>query len=178
MDPLGSLLLPGQRCFSGVALHRLASSIALDKSNGLPRSDIDRGQECERHGRTLLTAERGLPIPSDKKWPSRPDDVTYREVMAGRVNARGWVVLESIGDDDGGLCVDFFEHPDGGFGFEHFRADPEDRGRWTPVGGFSTVRYDTALEAVDVAVASVSWLRLQPHARTSLRRWRELANPS
>ena len=48
--------------------------------------------------------------------------------MAGHVNRRGWIVLTSIESGDRNLCVDFFEDPDGGFGFEQSRSDPEDGG--------------------------------------------------
>jgi len=69
-------------------------------------------------------------------------------------------VLESIPSDDGMLCVDLFEDPAGSFGFEHLRAEPEDAGRWTIVGGFSSVRYDSALDAALAARTAVRWLEL------------------
>jgi len=78
--------------------------------------------------------------------------------MVRRLNHRGWIVLESITSGDGMLCVDFFEDPDGGYGFEHMRADPEDRGRWTAVGGFGAGRFTTPLEAAEAAADSVAWL--------------------
>lgn len=77
--------------------------------------------------------------------------------MGRRVNHRGWIVLESIPFDDGTLCVDLFEDPAGGFGFEHMRSDPEDGGRWTIVGGFSSARYDSALDAALAARTAVPW---------------------
>jgi len=89
----------------------------------------------------------------------------------GNVNHRGWIVLESIASDDSQLCVDFFEDPAGGFGFEHFRADPEDRGRWTAVGGFGGRRYTTALLAAQAALGSIGWLRLHPRAGAAYEVW-------
>jgi hypothetical protein len=86
------------------------------------------------------------------------------------VNRRGWIVLDSIGSADGSLCVDLFERPAGGFGFESFRADAEDGGRWTPVGGFSATRYETAADAAAAALAAVAWAREEPRARARLER--------
>jgi hypothetical protein len=91
--------------------------------------------------------------------------------MRGNVNHRGWIVLESISSDDSQLCVDFFQDPAGGFGFEHFRADPEDRGRWTVVGGFAGSRYPTALAAASAAREAIGWLRLHPNATAALNVW-------
>ena len=34
-------------------------------------------------------------------------------------------------------CVDIFRRPDGTFGFEVFRRDPEDMGSWTPFAYYS-----------------------------------------
>ncbi|MEM7094338.1 MAG: hypothetical protein AAF567_15155 [Actinomycetota bacterium] len=89
----------------------------------------------------------------------------------GRVNHRGWIVLESIPSDDHLLCVDFFEDPIGGFGFEHLRADPEDGGRWTAVGGHGTTRYDTPGVAADAAFESIAWLRSHRGARAAFEHW-------
>ena len=66
-------------------------------------------------------------------------------------------MIESIPFDDGTLSVDLFEDPAGGFGFEHMRSDPEDGGRWTIVGGFSSARYDSALHAALAARTAVPW---------------------
>ncbi len=77
--------------------------------------------------------------------------------MTGYVNRRGWIVRESVASDDGGLCVDLFEDPAGGFGFEQFRSDPEDGGGWTPISGFSASRYDSLGAAAQAARAAVPW---------------------
>jgi hypothetical protein len=55
-------------------------------------------------------------------------------------------------------CVDIFLRPDGTFGFEEFRRDPEDRGAWTPVAYFSGQDYDTEAEALAAARTRVPWL--------------------
>ena len=78
--------------------------------------------------------------------------------MGQRVNHRGWLVLDSYGTRDGATCVDIFEDPAGGFGFEYLRADPEDGGRWTAVGGFEGVRYDSPTAALEAACEAIGWL--------------------
>lgn len=77
--------------------------------------------------------------------------------MAGRINRHGWIVLRSYPSALADFCVDVFEDPDGGFGFEHFRADPEDGGRWTPIGGFGTLRFESPAAARAAAADAVGW---------------------
>ena len=83
------------------------------------------------------------------------------------MNHRGWIVLDSIASDDGSLCADLFEDPGGGFGFEQLRADPEDVGRWTAIGGFASARYESPRASADAAGATITWLRDQPGAARS-----------
>jgi hypothetical protein len=52
--------------------------------------------------------------------------------MSKRID-KSWLVFTSIENFDHDKCVDLFSRPDGSFGFEEFRRDPEDRGEWTPV---------------------------------------------
>jgi len=66
-----------------------------------------------------------------------PDFAKFSGGVTGHVNRRGWIVLSSVASSDSSLCVDFFEHPSGGFGYEQFRSDPEDMGGWTPISGYS-----------------------------------------
>jgi hypothetical protein len=54
--------------------------------------------------------------------------------------------------------VDIFERPDGTFGFEEFRRDPEDMGSWTPIAYFSVREFGTEAEAVAAARDAVPWL--------------------
>src|SRR6476620_10705345 len=63
-------------------------------------------------------------------------------IVTGHVNRHGWIVRHSIESDDHWLCVDFFEDPAGGFGFEPFRSDPA-TGGWTPISGYSALRFAT-----------------------------------
>ena len=45
--------------------------------------------------------------------------------------ARVEQVLNSLNNDTGDRCVDFFRRADGSFGYREFRLDPEDQGRWS-----------------------------------------------
>lgn len=67
-------------------------------------------------------------------------------------------MLGSVAAVDGSLCVDVFTYPNGGFGFEHFRSDVEDAGRWTAIGGWSGRRYDSLSEAITSAEQAIQWL--------------------
>jgi hypothetical protein len=69
------------------------------------------------------------------------------------------VVLDSFENFDGSRCVDIFRRPDGTFGFEEFRRDPEDGGLWTPVAYFADKEFKSKEETVAIAQRSVTWLR-------------------
>jgi hypothetical protein len=72
-----------------------------------------------------------------------------------------WVVLESIENPQHDRCVDVFTRPDGSFGFEEFRRDPEDAGAWTPVSYFSSRHHASKAEALAEAMRRIAWLALQ-----------------
>lgn len=55
-------------------------------------------------------------------------------------------------------CVDIFVRPDGSFGFEEFRRDPEDMGAWTPVAYYSAREFGSEQDAVAAARDAVLWL--------------------
>jgi hypothetical protein len=55
-------------------------------------------------------------------------------------------------------CVDIFRRPDGTFGFEEFRRDPEDMGNWTPIAYYSGREFASEAEAIATARAAVAWL--------------------
>ncbi len=86
--------------------------------------------------------------------------------MSKRID-KSWIVLDSIDTRDGIRCVDLFLRPDGTFGFEEFRRDPEDRGEWTPVQYFSGAAYASKDDALGAAVSAVPWLagEIQRRAR-------------
>ena len=77
--------------------------------------------------------------------------------MSQRID-KTWVVQESIENFEANRCVDLFRRPDGTFGFEEFRRDPEDAGLWTPVQYCSGVAYASRDEALAAAVKVVAWL--------------------
>ena len=69
-----------------------------------------------------------------------------------------WIVVESIENAQHDRCMDVFSRPDGSFGFEEFRRDPEDAGAWTPVTYFSGLLYVSREEALKQATQRVAWL--------------------
>jgi len=81
----------------------------------------------------------------------------YHSKMSSRLD-KPWKVVASLSTPNVDRCVDIFFRPDGTFGFEEFRRDPEDMGAWTPIAYFSGHEYDTEHEAVEAARASVPWL--------------------
>ena len=77
--------------------------------------------------------------------------------MSSRLD-KSWKVVASPSTPNVDRCVDIFVRPDGTFGFEEFRRDPEDMGVWTPIAYFSGREYKTEHEAVEAARESVRWL--------------------
>lgn len=71
---------------------------------------------------------------------------------------REWQALESIEDHSGTFCVDIFCRHDGSYGFELFRREPEDQGRWTILNRYATARFTTADDAHNAAIRAVPWL--------------------
>jgi hypothetical protein len=72
---------------------------------------------------------------------------------------KSWLVAASHETPERDRCVDVFSRPDGTWGFEEFRKDPEDMGAWTPVSYFSGREYPTEAETVDAAKQAIPWLR-------------------
>ncbi len=77
--------------------------------------------------------------------------------MSARLDP-SWKVLASPSTRAVDRCVDIFARPDGTFGFEEFRRDPEDMGAWTPVAYFSEREFATEEEARSAARNAVPWL--------------------
>ena len=77
--------------------------------------------------------------------------------MSARLHP-SWTVLASPSTPSVDRCVDIFARPDGTFGFEEFRRDPEDMGAWTPVAYYSERVFATGDEAIAAARQSVVWL--------------------
>lgn len=92
-----------------------------------------------------------------------------------------WIVLESLENPQHDRCVDIVTRPDGSFGIEEFRPDPEDGGAWTPVAYFSTLRLASKNDALVEAARRVAWLPPQEGTlgypsrfnRVGYRSWQE-----
>lgn len=67
-------------------------------------------------------------------------------------------VIRSINLPGETICVDLFERPDGSFGFDEFRRDPEDGRGWFSIGHHGAARFDSFDEALNAARAAVHWL--------------------
>lgn len=77
--------------------------------------------------------------------------------MSSRLDP-SWAVVASPSTPTADRCVDIFRRPDGTFGYEEFRRDPEDMGAWTPVAYYSVRSFAAADDALAAARASVPWL--------------------
>ncbi len=69
-----------------------------------------------------------------------------------------WSVVASPSTPAVDRCVDIFRRPDGTFGFEEFRRDPEDMGSWTPIAYYSAREFANEAEAIAAARDAVAWL--------------------
>jgi len=67
-------------------------------------------------------------------------------------------VLQSLENATAERCVDIFVRPDGTFGFEEFRRDFEDCGRWQSLNRFSRHVSDSEAHALTMARKYVAWL--------------------
>jgi len=67
-------------------------------------------------------------------------------------------VLASIENPYGDYCVDVFARADGTFGFEEYRRDSEDGGRWYSLHRYSRQVFDSEEDALVEAKACVAWL--------------------
>ena len=80
------------------------------------------------------------------------------DTVSARID-KSWIVFDSIETCDGTRCVDLFSRPDGTYGFEVFRRDPEDAGLWTPMHYFSGRAFASRAEVLAAASKAVTWLR-------------------
>lgn len=67
-------------------------------------------------------------------------------------------VVQSINMYGNAVCVDFFERPDGTFGFEEYRRDVETGEGWFPISHYSGNVFENLEEARSAALNSVAWL--------------------
>ena len=68
------------------------------------------------------------------------------------------VVVRSINLQGEARCVDVFVRPDGSFGFEEYRRDPEEGRGWYPIGSFAGAAYSSQDAALQAAIDRVPWL--------------------
>ncbi|MFK7941263.1 MAG: hypothetical protein AB8B82_17920 [Roseovarius sp.] len=69
-------------------------------------------------------------------------------------------VIRSVNLSGEMVCVDLFQRPDGSFGYDEFRRDPEDGARgWYSIGHYSAARFDSCDAAWAQALTDVRWLR-------------------
>jgi hypothetical protein len=82
-------------------------------------------------------------------------------------------VLQSFENPEHDRCVDIFERQDGTFGYEEFRRDPEDQGRWQTMGKSSQRVFAAEASMLIAANDSVKWLEVaetwQAYLVTALR---------
>lgn len=67
-------------------------------------------------------------------------------------------VLRSINLPGEMLCVDLFQRPDGSFGFDEFRRDPEDGRGWYSIGHHGALVFPSFEAAFLNARAKIVWL--------------------
>jgi hypothetical protein len=84
--------------------------------------------------------------------------------MSMRID-RSWLVFDSVENPEHDRCVDLFRRADGSYGFEEFRRDVEDGGRWTPVRGYAGLVYASQSDALAAAGRTVVWLAAALAAR-------------
>jgi hypothetical protein len=77
--------------------------------------------------------------------------------MSKRID-KSWRVFASVENAEHDRCADFLIRPDGTFGFEEFRRDVEDAGKWTPTQYYSAVEFETAAAAYEAAERLIPWL--------------------
>ncbi len=68
-------------------------------------------------------------------------------------------VVRSINLEGETICVDVFLRPDGTYGFEEFRRDPEDGRGWYPIGHHGAGIWQSQDTALAAACDAVHWLR-------------------
>lgn len=67
-------------------------------------------------------------------------------------------VLRSINLRGETICVDIFVRPDGTYGFDEFRRDPEDGRGWYSIGHHGHLTFDSFDTALVRARQAVHWL--------------------
>ena len=66
-------------------------------------------------------------------------------------------VVASYENREADHCVDIFVRPDGSHGFEEWRREPEDPGKWYRARYHDAAVYASVLEAIEDARRKVVW---------------------
>ena len=67
-------------------------------------------------------------------------------------------VMQSINLRGENICVDVFLRPNGTYGFDEFRRDPEDQRGWYSIGHFGGQVFRGEAQALAKAIESIHWL--------------------
>jgi hypothetical protein len=67
-------------------------------------------------------------------------------------------IVATVHSDDAHRCVKVIKQPDGTFGFQEFRREPEDAGGWMLVAENSGATLATERQALAAARSSIAWL--------------------
>jgi len=67
-------------------------------------------------------------------------------------------VIRSINLPGETVCVDIFLRPDGTYGFDEYRRDPEDGRGWFSIGHHGALAFDSYEQALAEAKERVAWL--------------------
>lgn len=67
-------------------------------------------------------------------------------------------VVQSLNAPGEQLCVDVFCRPDGTYGFQEYRRDPEDGQGWYPMGFSGDQVFASQGAALQGARGSIAWL--------------------
>jgi hypothetical protein len=73
-------------------------------------------------------------------------------------------VVATLHNRDADRCVKIIKQPDGKFGFQEYRRDPEDAGGWTLVRQNPRGTFASRAQAAAAAEDDVAWLRDQRSA--------------
>jgi len=68
-------------------------------------------------------------------------------------------VLQSINLPGDTICVDIFIRPNGTYGFDEFRRDPEDGRGWFSIGHHGSAEFGSVNETAAAAIEAISWLK-------------------
>ena len=66
-------------------------------------------------------------------------------------------VIRSIEAPGGQLCVDLFRRPDGSFGFELYRREPEESIGWFAIGHYAEKRFADLAATTEAAGHAIPW---------------------